>query len=522
MSVDSENQPVPPQGRIFNNIRATYTPPESPSCVLQLYYGPSSNFSFLQHIHSHLTTRQASQSVNEGHDGDEGIEKYKYNGIVFGSVANQGPAPSTVFLRYELAKAFLQNYLSTIHHFMPLLDPERLRSTFERLYGSRNKTEPVEPLEKALLVISMAMGAISTEHEDWRETLLAQARTEAESVRYHVNVKAVQIALLMAHCEFATGHPNLSYLSLGSAISKALAAGMHKEGRGSDSRSEANHTMWVLFCNESISCLMTGRPYLLNRENITIPLPERPSFRTAFVRLSMTIRRTHRMYHHHDASIISELIESVHCIHQELKEFSNLAKEDLGVVIGGSTCPLDGQKLSWHIVTNYRMAFLGLCNHGYFLESACFVLVLAAVHDHGSTAASHVQYITRGLASCRKLVQREPVRSVVAALEQMLEKLEARGAGRQGSATDPGSGAVETVEAEQREVPAEPLVQQDGASQHGLWSGQDQGMAHSAGGDAMLDDVEWPNMDWGVDFSVLEMESFVSVMGSQQGFHSLF
>lgn len=596
MKADGEIQPGPLRGRIFNNVRATYTPPETPTCLFQLYYGPSSNFSFLQHIHSHLTTRRASQSISEGNDGDEGIDKFKYKRIVFGSVTSQGRNGSPVFLRYELARSFLQHYLSTTHHFMPLLDTERLWSTFERLYNSRNRGYPIEPLDKASVIITMAMGAISTEEEDWRETLLAQARTEAESVRYHVNVKAVQIALLMAHCEFATGHPNLAYLCLGSAVTKALAAGIHKESRGSDSHSEASQTMWNVFCNESISCLMIGRPYLLDRDNITVPVPTRRSFMAALIQLCMTIRRTHRLYFHHEVSNISGLIRSAHDIRRELESFSELVKEDIGVSIGGGTTgPVAGEELIWHIVTNYlhfytmllafrpllllqielsrlanaetsndsrpktnhhKMPLLlearehcicaarsivsfsesllltitgvqGVCNHGYFLESACFVLVLAAVQDTGPAAASHVQYITRGLTSLRKLVQREPVRSVVAALERMLEKLNAR---REGSDTlmtaeeqydNAMSGFPATFQMEE-EVPSELLAQSSNVAQSGFWADLNQGFLDSVGGDGLLDDLMWPNMDWGVDFSVLDVEEFVSVLGSQQGSQGMF
>ncbi|KAL0264238.1 hypothetical protein SLS55_000185 [Diplodia seriata] len=354
-STDTDDgiQTVRLRERIFNNVRATYAAPESPSCLLQLYYGPSSNFSFLQHIHSHLTARRASQSVSDDNDGGQGIDKFKYKGIVFGSASKHGPTTSPVFLHYELARSFLQNYLSTTHHFIPVLDPERLRSTFEKLYGRGNMGESIEPLDKTAVIISLAMGAISTEEEYWRAKLLGQARTEAESVRYHVNVKAVQVALLMAHYEFATGHPNLAYLSLGSAVTKAFAAGIHKAGRGSD-RPEVSRTMWNLFCNESISCLMLGRPYLLSREIITVPLPETPSFVASLVRLCMTIRHTHQMYFDDKTSTISNMVDSANEILRELQAFSASVKEDIGVHIGASTCPASGEKLAWHVVTNYR------------------------------------------------------------------------------------------------------------------------------------------------------------------------
>ncbi|EKG11441.1 Transcription factor fungi [Macrophomina phaseolina MS6] len=238
---------------------------------------------------------------------------------------------------------------------MPLLDPVRLWSTFEKLYAPRKREEPLDLLDKASVIIAMAMGAISTEEEEWRETLLGQARTEAELTRYHVNAKAVQVSLLLAHCEFATGHPNLAYLCLGSAVTKALAAGIHKAGRGSDSRSEANRTMWTLFCNESISCLMLGRPHLLDREMITIPGPDRTSFVAVLVQLCMTIRRTHKVYSQQEGSSISDLNEHFQSIHEELNMFSDFVKRDFGMNIGTPPLSDGGEKLMHHIVLSYRM-----------------------------------------------------------------------------------------------------------------------------------------------------------------------
>ncbi|OJD33795.1 c6 zinc finger domain protein [Diplodia corticola] len=601
-----EIEPVPLRERIFNNVRATYAAPESPSCLLQLYYGPSSNFSFLQHIHSHLTARRASRSISDGNDDDQGIDRFKYKSIVFGSASKKGPATSPVFLHYELALSFLQNFLSTTHHYLPLLDSDRLYETFEKLYGRKGRGDSIEPLDKAGVIVSMALGAMSTEEEYWRQRLLTQARTESESVRYHVNVKAVQVALLMAHCEFATGHPNLAYLSLGSAVTKAFAAGLHKGGSGSD-KPELSHTMWNLFCNESISCLMLGRPYLLDRDIITVPLPQRPSFMAALVRLCTTIRNTHRLYFHHETSTIANMVESAHEIRRELEDFSSCIKQDVGVCIGELTCLVDGEKLAWHVVTNYLyfytmiLAFRpllllqvelqrpkiaeeqlngetvpntshhrwpllldarercinaarsiisfsesllstvtgiqSLCNHGYFLESACFVLVLAATHDSDAAAwSSHIQFITRGLASLRKLVQREPIPSVVAALERMRAKLVAGHALleqsatpepvplQQGDAADVHSGPAATMQMEDvAMMPGLLPDQQSGVPQGGggIWTDANQEMLASAADDnGILENFELPNMDWGIDFSLLDVEEFVSVMGIQPAFNN--
>lgn len=223
---------------------------------------------------------------------------------------------------------------------------------------------------------------------------------------------------------------------------------------------------------------------------------------------------------HHKMPLLLEAREHCICAARSIVSFS----ESLLLTITGVQA---NSTLSQDLTSNMLTTHQGVCNHGYFLESACFVLVLAAVQDTGRAAASHVQYITRGLASLRKLVQREPVRSVVAALERMLEKLNAR---REGSDTlmtaeeqydNAMSGFPATFQMEE-EVPSELLAQSSNVAQSGFWADLNQGFLDSVGGDGLLDDLMWPNMDWGVDFSVLDVEEFVSVLGSQQGSQGMF
>lgn len=190
---------APPRYHIFKNIRATHVPADSPSCVLQLYYGSSSNFSFLQHLHTHLTAHEEvprpGTHVEEVQNGNESIDVYKYQGLAFGNTFNQRET-NPMFLRHDLARTFLGNYLSTAHVHLPFLSTEQLCSNFDKLYGYGDEAK-IDPSERALIIVIMAIGACPTQHDLWRKTLLAQARTEAESLLHVVHLRSVQIALLM-------------------------------------------------------------------------------------------------------------------------------------------------------------------------------------------------------------------------------------------------------------------------------------------------------------------------------------
>ncbi|KAL0263088.1 hypothetical protein SLS55_002064 [Diplodia seriata] len=190
---------APPRYHIYKNIRATHVPADSPACVLQLYYGSSSNFSLLQHLHTHLTAHEdvphPDSHVEEVQNGNESIDVYKYQGLAFGNTPGQRET-NPMFLRHELARTFLHNYLSTVHLQLPFLSTDQLCANFERLYGYGDDAK-IDPSERALVIVAMAIGACPSQHELWRKTLLSQARTEADSLLHVVNLRAVQIALLM-------------------------------------------------------------------------------------------------------------------------------------------------------------------------------------------------------------------------------------------------------------------------------------------------------------------------------------
>ncbi|KAK7519869.1 fungal-specific transcription factor domain-containing protein [Phyllosticta citriasiana] len=628
---------VPPRYHIFSSIRATHAPADSPSCVLQLYYGSSSNFSFLQHIHAHLNAQEESvprrnAHVDEVQNGNEGIDVFKYQGLAFGSL--NGPRDSNpLFLRQDLAKSFLQNYCQTAHFHIPVLPAEQLWANFERLYGSADEGT-IDPAERAIVVVAMAIGASQTTHDNWRRTLLSQARSEAEAMSHIVNLRAVQIALLMAHCEFMTGNPNSSYLYLGAAIRKALASGMHRRtptNRLPTSESnEAKKTCWSLFCYESIICLCLGRPSSFSQEDVGLAKAERPSFMALYVRLCEIIRMVQHLHNHHDSTPSRDL-KAAHGIRHALKEFAVMVKEDLGFAIGGDPVVENQGRFVEQVVMSYLnyytqvLAFRpflllfvelkrradaenggqpepktpfnspplleacehcvdparkiivfaetvfakrgieieGVYNHIFFVESACFVLILAALHDqHG--AGRHVRYIRRGIAALRQMIHREPLVSVIAAIETMASRVEQlRGMYQQQrtpfaapinsiqsllqqdatppapnvapyGGSDTNGSAIRTPQS--TSSPIDPTHQQL-PSQHPQHQQQQQQQQQQlpvqsetdiSPGFGMVDpntpagltdssgqfmDSAWPLMDWNFDLSTLDLESFVSVMG---------
>ncbi|KAK8152825.1 hypothetical protein BC567DRAFT_267819 [Phyllosticta citribraziliensis] len=212
----------------------------------------------------------------------------------------------------------------------------------------------------------------------------------------------------------------------------------------------------------------------------------------------------------------------------------------------------------------------GIYNHIFFVESACFVLILAALHDqHG--ANRHVRYIRRGIAALRQMIRREPIISVIAAIETMATRVEqlrgmyqqqrppfaapinsiqsllqhdapppaasvapynGGGGGTNGSAIRTLQSTSSPIDPTHPPPPSQtPQYQQQQQQQQQQLPVQSEtdispgfgmvdpntpaGLTDSSNGQFM--DSAWPLMDWNFDLSTLDLESFVSVMGNGTG-----
>jgi hypothetical protein len=339
---------MPFRVHIFNNIRAT-----NDASGTELFYGASSNFSLLQHLSVHLPTQTLlaphPEVIADGvQDGGESIKRYNYQSLVFdNSLPHVERVANYALISYDLAKAYMRNFLMTAAHRNPFLEPVRLCSALETLYAPGDDNV-LQPLDRSMLIISLAIGAIPSTDSPCRQHLIAQARAEAESTLYDISLKAVQVALLMAQCEFGAGNANLCYLQLGGAIRKAFAAGVHRA-----SSLEAKHTMWAMFCNESLICFMLGRQSTLKEEDIIAPTPEKESYIGSFVRLCIIVRTAYRIYCSDNTSMVADL-DLAHSINRQLHEFSGMLMADLDLDVGGQLYALTGEKLSWHITISYR------------------------------------------------------------------------------------------------------------------------------------------------------------------------
>ncbi|KAH6639219.1 hypothetical protein C7974DRAFT_388043 [Boeremia exigua] len=489
---------MPPRLAIFNNIRATQ---DTSRGKTELFYGASSPFSALQHLDAHLPMHGAPAAYpdpasTDVDNGDKSIRSYNYQNIVFDHLSDSVPQTSGCDLTsYASAKIALRNFLVTASPRLPFLDSGDLCANFEKLY-SANGQSVLASADRALVVAALGLGAFPLSDLPHRQYFFAQARAEAVNIMYDINTKTVQATLMLSQFEFETGSPNICYLHLGGAIRKAFAAGVHR-----NDTSEAKQTMWSLYCNESLVCFILGKHPTLADHDIIFPQSQDSSFMAYFVRLCAIVRSAHRLYHLDDTVVAdlnaagvvhqqlcefsTELKENTRleigshiyalageelawhitfsyvfnatklllfrpflllCLELRRRGVGNILKErnggvEMAVIYEAASRSVTSAQDIINLcdsLFSLGIGIEGIFSHGFYLESACFVLALAAVHPSNYLTPDCFEKLHTGLRLVRQLGPHEPARSISAAVEQMIDRIHSL-AGR------PASSAQEAV-----------------------------------------------------------------------------
>lgn len=264
------------------SVAATHV--ASPSCVIQLYYGPSSNFSLMQLMYRQLVEGygEASSRGDEVEEAGPGLDLFSHRRLFFGdlagsqdmSISDRGDLSSSIFFVHpSTATKYLDRYLSTIYHLMPWQPKDEYRRKLEQLYDRQNFMSLESP-EATIMLLILAMGAAMTEEIDQGNFIFQRAKANAAKFDDLVNLQAIQIPLMMislphayyflackltsdyAHYQSERARPNSAYLYLGTAVRKAIAAGLHKNTllqaeRTTGDINEKRSTFWSLYFYET-------------------------------------------------------------------------------------------------------------------------------------------------------------------------------------------------------------------------------------------------------------------------------
>lgn len=241
----------------------------SPSSIIQLHYGPSSNFSMLHSIYRLITGIQTPLTRREEvAQVGPGLDLFQNRQLFFGDLADGKSTTisndySAMFLDKELCNRVLERYLSTFWHLLPILTKDDFRRRAELLYSSPGLFSFDSP-DIVVVMLAMAIGASILEEEAMAQFLFQRASQGADKLDELVNIQAIHIPLLQAQFQLERSRPHSAFLYVGVASRKAVAAGLH---RGISIRGQMRDclqrrlTFWSLFIMETyayfllISCL---------------------------------------------------------------------------------------------------------------------------------------------------------------------------------------------------------------------------------------------------------------------------
>jgi len=207
-----------------HSVAATHR--ASPSMLLQLYYGPSSNFSVLNFIDQQIEGTRPGSGHNgpqrEVHEMGPGLDRFNLRWLYFGNLGGAGggcggeawrmanDTAAAVLIDRELAGRLLERYLATYWNAAPIWSKEEYRRQLGRLYAPAEMLAAGDNPDAVIVMLAMAMGASMLEEEALAEWLFQRARKWSARHDETVNVQAVQIAMLMISlflllCCFAPG-----------------------------------------------------------------------------------------------------------------------------------------------------------------------------------------------------------------------------------------------------------------------------------------------------------------------------
>ncbi|KAJ4394759.1 hypothetical protein N0V93_003979 [Gnomoniopsis smithogilvyi] len=300
----------------------------------RLFYGPASQFAFLQQVHrSIISSAPQGQADKEVQEGGAGLDLFLQRSFFFGTASridttNLLRPASSLFpeVCIEQARIFLHNFDVWTSRMLPFFTRDELDKMLENLYSKDEHVQNRPSQTKALTLAVLALGALATPQTDIGEMLLAKAKYEAVIFDDTVSLQMIQFSLLLADYHTSMGRPNLVYLSLGTACRKAFALGLHREAANCLTRPEHvqkyRATLWSLYSLESWYAMTVGRETSLKMSDISTPLPEDKPFLVSISRLAHITEKLRTTIYTQRYDSLRKLYQAAEGIHAQLREFA--------------------------------------------------------------------------------------------------------------------------------------------------------------------------------------------------------
>jgi len=245
---------------------ATHETPQSTDSP-QLFYGPSSNFAFLQQLHRGILNKTARGRRRRGSDVEEGgpgLDMFLQRSIFFGTpqrvqLDNVFPTGSVLKPQVDLSQAglFLEMFKQAHSHIYPFLthaELDVLQQQLQKDISIITGEAPLPPQKRIMVLAMLAMGALSTPCTDQAEYLYALAKRDALFFSEAVTLSMIQHSVLLAGYQIHTGRPNSAYIHIGTASRNAFSMGLHRDSPAREGHmgnaKERQATLWSLYFHE--------------------------------------------------------------------------------------------------------------------------------------------------------------------------------------------------------------------------------------------------------------------------------
>lgn len=190
--------------RSINNNSVAAAHRASPSCYLQLYYGPSSNFALLNAIYHQIAGISPNDPASRAgvEEAGPGLDLFSHRRLFFGDFAdNKRPASlaedySAMLINPETAHRLLERYLLTYWHGLPVMSKDSYRRRLDVLFQPPGIFDYDAP-ETIIIMLAVGLGASMTGEEAIAEFLFQKAKQGAAKLDEVVNIQVVQIHLMM-------------------------------------------------------------------------------------------------------------------------------------------------------------------------------------------------------------------------------------------------------------------------------------------------------------------------------------
>lgn len=246
----------------YASIVATHEAPQSTDSS-QLFYGPSSNFAFLQQLHRGILFKTA-RSLRRGGDVEEGgpgLDLFMQRSIFFGAPQRVKPNASlpsfsdlTRHIPLDQLDHFLDTFKTSHLHIYPFLTSAEINGISRQLHAIDPKPD-FPPQKTAIALAVLALGALSSPHTEQAEYLYALAKREAVFFDEAVTLSMIQFSVLLSGYQINMARPNSAYIHLGTACRNAFSMGLHRHitapSMKAESVQERIATIWCLYFHET-------------------------------------------------------------------------------------------------------------------------------------------------------------------------------------------------------------------------------------------------------------------------------